>query len=499
MNSQVENEQDYLDSTKESLAKKGQDILIRLTSSLRTAQIFEPNNSTLIRQVSILFTFIQDSLQNEGEAILQLRENTLFFNSVRIKFDFSTYEHFKFFATELKKKEIGALIFDTGLIEEELKAFIVFLANAPEAEDHPFEVFQEQVKIQRMEHIYLEKLHPFERMTNLEEKDVKRLAKKVFFKSITHLKEVFEREKDNKRVHLKTTRRLMQSIINSVISDENFMLGLSNIKNYDEYTLNHSINVCVLAICLGRRLGLEKSELMELGIAAFFHDIGKLEIPIEILNKPGRLTDEEKKIMERHPYLGAEILVGLKEVSHLPVRAMYVALEHHLNADLSGYPHQWKKASINLYSMIVEICDVFDAVTTNRPYRKRHFTRYEALNMMLEKSGRDFEPHLLRIFANMVGIYPVGSLVALDTGEIGIIVETHPDMAYLLRPKVKLITDEAGNKKLGETVDLTEKIPGTQDYKRTITTPLDPHLYNVQVTDYILAETFENGQPSAMT
>ena len=143
MNSQVENEQDYLDSTKESLAKKGQDILIRLTSSLRTAQIFEPNNSTLIRQVSILFTFIQDSLQNEGEAILQLRENTLFFNSVRIKFDFSTYEHFKFFATELKKKEIGALIFDTGLIEEELKAFIVFLANAPEAEDHPFEDLQD--------------------------------------------------------------------------------------------------------------------------------------------------------------------------------------------------------------------------------------------------------------------------------------------------------------------------------------------------------------------
>jgi hypothetical protein len=117
--------------------------------------------------------------------------------------------------------------------------------------------------------------------------------------------------------------------------------------------------------------------------------------------------------------------------------------------------------------------------------------------MMLEKSGVEFEPRLLRIFANMVGIYPIGSLVALDTGEIGIVTETHPDTAFLLRPKVKLITDNSGNKLFGETVGLTEKIPGTRDYKRSIVKPLDPHLYNVQVADYILAEAFEGEQPVA--
>jgi HD-GYP domain-containing protein (c-di-GMP phosphodiesterase class II) len=491
MLSQQEN---YMAVDSSNLAKKGQDILVRLTSSMKTAQIYELNNLTLIKQVNILFMFIQDALQNESEAKLQLRENTLFFNSVRIKYDFATYESFKFLAAEFKKREIGVMSFDPGLIEDELKAFIVFFANTPEAEDHPFEVFQKQLETQKMDHVFLEKLHPFERLSDLEEKDAKKLAQKVFFKSITHLREVFEREKEQKRVHLKTTRRLMQSIVNLIIQDETFMVGLSNIKNYDEYTLNHSINVCVLSMCLGRRLGLDKHELMELGIASFFHDIGKLEIPKEILDKPGRLTKQEREIIERHPHLGAEILVRLKEFSYLPVRALYVALEHHLRLDLSGYPKVWKKNSINLYSQIVEICDFFDAVTTDRPYRKRTFTRYEALSMMLEKSGEEFNPHLLKIFTNMVGVYPIGSLVALDTGEIGIVSEVHSDVSSLLQPKVKLITDSQGNKIDGETVDL--RIPQSEKTgsTRKIIKALNPQKYNIRISDYFVAEV---EQPAA--
>jgi len=496
MFSQVQKKTDFVADDSANLAQKGQDILIRLTSSMRTSQIYEPNNLTLIKQINVLFMFIQDALQNESEAKLQLRENTMFFNSVRIKYDFASYESFKYLSTEFKKREIGVINFDPGLSEDELKAFIAFFANAPDAEDHPFEVFQEQLKTQRMEHVFLEKLHPFERLSDMEEKDAKKLAKKIFFKSITHLREVFEREKEQKKVHLKTTRRLMQSIVSLIIKNETFMVGMSNIKNYDEYTLNHSINVCVLSMCLGRRLGLNKHELMELGIAAFFHDIGKLEIPKEILEKPGRLTDQEREIIETHPHLGAEILVRLKEFSYLPVRALYVALEHHLKTDLSGYPKFWKKNSINLYSQIVEICDFFDAVTTSRPYRKRTFTRHEALNMMLEKSGEEFNPHLFKVFSNMVGVYPIGSLVALNTGELGIVIETHSDVSALLLPKVKLITDSKGNKVDGETVDLKDLKSEINGIQRKIVKPLNPQKYNIQVSDYIL---IEDEQPTAST
>ncbi len=496
MLNQVKTKEEYVNVNNDNLAKKGQDILVRLTSSMKTAQIYEPNNLTLIKQVNVLFMFIQDALQNESEAKLQLRENTLFFNSVRIKYDFATYESFKFLAAEFKKKEIGVMSFDFGLIEEELKAFIVFFANATDVEGNPFEVFQEQLRTEKIKNVLIEKLHSFERLSDLDEKNAKKLAKKAFFKSITHLREVFEREKEQKRIHLKTTRRLMQSIVNLIIQDETFMVGLSNIKNYDEYTLNHSINVCVLSMCLGRRVGLNKQELMELGIASFFHDIGKLDIPNEILNKPGRLTDQERAVIERHPHLGAEILIRIKELSNLPVRALYVALEHHLKTDLSGYPKTWKKNSINLFSQIVEICDFFDAVTTDRPYRKRTFTRHEALSMMLEESGKEFNPYLLKIFTNMVGVYPIGSLVALNTKEIGIVTEAHSDMPSLLLPKVKLITDKQGNKMDGEIVDLRIPQSELKGSTRKILKILNPKDYDIRISDYFIAGFDQPASPN---
>lgn len=266
------------------------------------------------------------------------------------------------------------------------------------------------------------------------------------------------------------------------------MIGLTNIKNYDEYTLNHSTNVCVLAVCFGKRLGLEKKELLDLGVSAFLHDIGKLEVPKKILDKKGKLNKKERKIIEKHTYHGVEKLIGLKEFSFLPVKALYVTLEHHLWANLSGYPKYWKKDHIDLYSKIVKMCDFFDSVTTKRPYRKHILTRDETLNLMLEKSGTEFDPILLKAFANMIGVYAIGTLVALNTRELGIVTETRSEVAYILRPKVRLITDKIGNKIDGEIVNLTEMDSETKEYKRTIVKSLDPHKYDIRVSDYFIAQ-----------
>lgn len=477
-----------INSKGKTLSKIGEEILLRFSSALKTSQIYEPNNLTFLRQINLFFTLVEDALKKEGEVLFQIRESTIFFNTVRVKFDFSNYQSFKFLADELSNKEIGLVSFEPGLSEDELKQFVILLYKAEVKEENAFEDFQAKLMSEGISHVSLEKIHPFEKLTRNQTKQVKRYAKKVFFKSITHLKEVFERERQHKRIQLKTTRRLMQSIVNLMIQDEAFMIGLTNLKNYDEYTLNHSINVCLLAVCLGRRLGLDKKELVDLGISAFFHDIGKLDIPNEILEKPSKLNEKERKVIEKHTFIGAGKLVRLKELSYLPVRALYVALEHHLRSDLSGYPEYWKKDSINLYSRIVEICDFFDAVTTKRPYRQDVFTRNDALSLMLEKSGTEFDPLLLKVFANMVGAYPIGTLVVLDTGEMSIVTETNPDVAFFLRPKVKLITDKSGNRIDGETVDLAEMEPDTNEYKRTIIDSLDPHKYNINVSDYFLAQ-----------
>ncbi|MGB9893704.1 MAG: HD-GYP domain-containing protein, partial [Candidatus Saccharicenans sp.] len=254
------------------------------------------------------------------------------------------------------------------------------------------------------------------------------------------------------------------------------------------YTLNHSVNVSLLAIALGKRLGLSRAELVDLGLAAFFHDLGKIDTPLEILNKPGQLTEDERKIMELHPHQGAEKLVQLREFRRLPISAIHVAMEHHIKEDFSGYPRYRIKQDINLYSRIVKVCDFFDAITTKRVYRKKTFTRAEALSLMLENIGTEFNPVILKTFVQMMGIFPVGSIVLLNTGEIGLVVENNQETKFMLRPKVKIIVDAQGNKIDGEVIDLTEVDPATRKYKRTIVKEINPEDYDLKVADYFLAE-----------
>ncbi len=471
-----------------ALSKTIDDIFIRFSAALRTAQIYEPNNQTFIGHTQSLFSLLENILSQEGSALFQFQENTLFFNNNRIKFDLISYNNFKFLAQEFMEKDIGTVGFEPGLSDRELSEFIVLLANPPEEKEDSFEDVSTPLKSKGIYHIFIERIHPYDAAARLKAEKVKTAAKKVFFKSMNHLKESFERNEENQKLQLRKTRRLIQAIVNLISRDESFMIGMTNIKNYDEYTVNHSTNVAVLSLCFGRRLGLEKEELTELGLSAFFHDVGKLDIPKEILDKKDKLSEEERKIMEKHTFQGVEKLLSLKESSYLPVKTLYVALEHHLWSNLSGYPKYWKRNKINLFSKIVKICDFFDSVTTERPYRDYVLTRDQALSLMLEKSGTEFDPVLLKVFASMVGVYPIGSLVALNTEELGIVVEANPEIALMLRPKVKLITDKNGKKIDGEIIDLTEMDPTKGEYIRSIVKSLDPRQYNVQAADYFLAQ-----------
>ncbi|NOR52816.1 MAG: HD domain-containing protein [Candidatus Aminicenantes bacterium] len=484
----MEERKNHIDPARKALLKTAEELFVRFSSALKTAQIYAPNNLAFVKQISPLFTMLQNILNDWGQAQFHFRENTLFFNTIRVKFDFLSFHKFKLLAEIFREREIGLLGFASGLDNDEFNRFVILLANSKTNGENPFEDFKAKIESDGLNHIFLEKLHPFERAASKKPEQVKQAAKKVFIKSIVHLKDVFNKEPEEKMPRLRTSRRLIQSIVNIINQDEAFMIGLTNMKNFDDYIVYHSANVSILSVCFGRRLGLDRKELIDLGISSFFHDIGKLGVPKEIIDKKEKLNDEEKKIMQRHTYHGAGKLVCLKDVSYLPVKAIYVALEHHLWANLSGYPKYWKRDTISLFSKIVKICDFFDAITTKRPYREYVLNRDEALSLMIEKSGEEFDPVLLKIFANMVGVYPIGTLVALNTGELSIVTETNPEVAFILRPKVKLITDEIGNKIDGEIVDLTERDPETEEYKRSIIKSLEPEKYDIKPSDYFLAQ-----------
>jgi len=456
-------------------------ILSHLKMAFKVSKIYDPTNQIVQAQTRILFSLLGTVLRQEGEVSFLLRQSTLFFNGSKVRFAFNNYDLFRFLAGEMKRRGIGLVNFLPELTEDEIKSFFSLLARKPSRLETSFEEFTQGLTQRKILHIYVEPPSPYDAFQGGE-----REAIRVFFLGISHLKELFEKFKRGEALPINITRRLMHSLFSHIVNDEAFALGLTNIKNFDDYTLNHSMNVCILSIALGRRLGLDKNELADLGIAAFFHDYGKMEIPKEILDKPGKLEKEERELVETHPQLGAEKLLRLKESSALPVGAINVAMEHHIKEDLNGYPLYQKKKNIALYSKIVKVCDVFDALTTQRPYRAHTYTRDEALAVMVVDSGVGFDPIILKVFVQMMGLYPVGSLVQLDTRELGIVFEPNPEPSLSNRPKVRLITDPIGKKIGGEVVDLNEVDPETKRPRRTILRSLDPAKYDIRVADYFL-------------
>jgi HD-GYP domain-containing protein (c-di-GMP phosphodiesterase class II) len=471
------------DQEKELTQKEAADILTRLQVVLKISKVYETNNRIVVDQLEQFFGILHDAIGREGEIVLRLRQNALYMKGVRVKFDYSNYHVYKYLQNELSSKELAAIEFCPGLTQEEIQRFVAILNRRDLDAKTAYDKILHALDVEQIDHITIEKSAPGEPQQSREKSAIR-----LYFSGIYLLKEVFERQKTTGTFNLNLAKRWMQSIFNHIVDDESFIYGLTNIKNFDEYTLNHSINVCILAIALGRRLGLTREELSDLGVSSFLHDLGKLDIPKEILEKPAQLDAAERAIIENHVHIGAEKLIQLKSTRRIPIRAVQVALEHHLKADLSGYPRYFKKRSTNLFSKIVKIVDYFDALTTKRVYRTKVFTRDDALSLMQEKSGEEFDPLILKVFISMIGAYPIGSLVALDSGELGIVFEANPHPAFHLRPKVKIIADADGNKVDGELIDLTEIAPETRKFRWTITKSLEADKYGIQPADYFLAK-----------
>jgi HD-GYP domain-containing protein (c-di-GMP phosphodiesterase class II) len=447
----------------------------------KASKIYEPSNQIIQGQTRILFSLAEAILQAEGEASLLLRQSTLFFNGTKVRFAFNNYDLFRFLNDEMGKRGVGLLSFMPGLVEDELRMFLAILAQKLPRPEITAAEFASTLTQNKILHVYVEPPYLYDEFIGNE-----REAVKLFFLGISHLKDLFEKFKKGETLPINVTRRLMHSLFNHIVSNEAFTLGLTTIKNFDDYTLNHSLNVCVLSIALGRRLGLDKNELTDLGISAFFHDYGKMEIPKEILDKPGKLEQSERALVETHPQLGAEKLLRLKEKSAVPVGAINVAMEHHIKEDLNGYPLYQKKKNISFFSKIVKVCDVFDALTTQRPYRDHTYTREEALEIIIGDPGAGFDPIILKVFAQMLGLHPVGSLVLLDTKELAVVFESNAETALVTRPKARLITDPSGLKIGGDIVDLAEQDPETHAFRRTIVKSLNPLTYDIRVSDYFL-------------
>jgi len=455
------------------------EVLLNVHALLKLTKFYSSNNAVVQDQLAHFMAIAEPHFQREGEIEIGIHQMSIFVNQTRVKFDFSNYHILKALHAQFNAHGLGSITFREGLTAQEMSSFVVLLSKHEAKGIDSFEPLRKDFAGLPFPHISIEKTKEPVSMSG-------RTAARMYYIGINHLKGIFAEKRPI--IHFNLTKRWVQSMIVHLSLEESYLVGLTTIKNFDDYTLNHSVNVCVLALALGRRLGLNRHELSELGAGALFHDLGKLDIPNEILDKPGALSADERAIMETHSHRGAERLVDLAIHHGIPSAAIQIALEHHEKHDLSGYPLFVKKGTIGLYSKIVKVVDYFDALTTKRNYRKKTFSSEEALKIMSEKSGIEFDPVILKAFSQMVGAYPIGSLVFLSTGEMGIVFEANEDPAFSFRPKVKLITDLDGNMIDGPVADMVETDPQTGKYARTIINTLDPEKYGIDVTQYFLAQ-----------
>ena len=264
------------------------------------------------------------------------------------------------------------------------------------------------------------------------QKDLK-VARKVHTRTRTYIDQALEDVRLGQAINTDAAKELVTEVANSITHSSHAMLWLTNMKSRDEYTSIHCMNVCILAVSFGRSLGMQKAELEVLGLGGLLHDLGKMRVPLEILNKPGKLTFEEFEIMKTHPMEGYNML---KEQSDLPPDVLDIVKHHHERINGKGYPSQLNGDDINKMTRIVAIVDVYDAITSDRCYHDG-MSPYEALKNMYDWAKKDFGKEMIEQFIKCLGIYPIGCVVELNLGHVGIVVSASDKTK--LRPIVMLV------------------------------------------------------------
>jgi HD-GYP domain-containing protein (c-di-GMP phosphodiesterase class II) len=288
-------------------------------------------------------------------------------------------------------------------------------------------------------------------------------AAKICLQSKKAVISMFQEARMGKAIDVGGAQLMVEEITDSVSRNPSALISLARLKTTDDYTYMHSVAVCAMMVALGKQLGLDEPQTRLAGLAGLMHDLGKAAMPMEVLNKPGKLTDAEFAIIKSHPEEGHRMLLTGTGVDPA---VLDVCLHHHEKTDGSGYPKGLKGAEISLFAKMGAVCDVYDAITSNRPY-KAGWDPAESLRRMAEWANGHFDPQVFQAFVKSLGIYPIGSLVRLSSGRLGVVVEQAGKS--LTMPCVKVFFSTKSNMRIvPEIIDLSrkdalEKIVGRED------------------------------------
>jgi HD-GYP domain-containing protein (c-di-GMP phosphodiesterase class II) len=467
------------------LQEQGRKVLSSFYAALRALKLYPLENVAVQQSLDDLHDLLSELLSEEGGVELRVVGDFFFLNEVRLRLDLSNYSTFGSFARSLAAHGIGAMEILAGVERGEWAPFLSLMLRPPEEPD-PYLAFQDRLGGAPILHIQVSPETEVQEPDTGEEEALY-AAKRTYAQSVRVAAEALTDVRMGKAVNIRKVKRTVQGIVDQVLSNEPSMITMTTLRDYDEYTYTHCVNVCIFSVVIGQRLGLTRLQLYELGLGALFHDVGKSRIDVSIINKPGGLTDEEWFHLKQHPTEGLLALFELHGFPDVPYRQMLMAYEHHMRLDFSGYPKNRRSREPGLFSRIVAVADAFDAGTSVRSYQYEPWPPDAVLKEMRDNPKRGFDPLLVKALINATGVYPIGTLVILDTLEMAVVSGVSKDPERLHQPMVKVISDPLGVPyPEPKPLDLSETHPGTGEPVRTIIKTTDPQKYGINVSDYLL-------------
>ena len=442
-------------------AQLAEELLRRLAAALRSGQLYSRGHPIIARNLEALSTALQLLHALNPTVVIGLIGDEVVVDDTPI----AKADAIVPLIRRLQQSGVERIAINRGVTREEITAFLdVVTALEPRGTDGkpaPMPEFP-HIRVGRM---------TVDQAVKGELADMA-AVRQLYSDAVSSAMSVWDSASTEGKPDATVARTMVDGLAEAVAENRTALLALTTLKNYDNYTFTHMVNVSILTMGQARALGIDGPLLREFGLAALMHDMGKVRTPLEILNKPDKLTDAEFTIMKRHTVEGAEIL---RKTPDIPALAPVVAFEHHLRLDGTGYPNGVTRPTLNVGTMLCSIADVYDAMRSQRAYQQA-FPSDRIIEVMKRNDGKQFDQHLVRRFVQLIGIYPVGNMVRLNTGEVAVVLKVNA--ADTLRPQVRVLFDAEG-KRLALTYDLNLWDPTDPDRPASIVASLDPANYEV--------------------
>ncbi len=469
----------------------GRALLIAIHGAQRALRLYPLENAAVQRALDELVAHAVSLARLEGVVEIRLTGDVIFINQTRLRLGLDNFAAFSGFVGMLRGCGVGVLQVEDGAARREWQAFLSAIGSLPTELDPDERLEELRRGMQRADITHITVGPAGDGSGGGGDSaggdDGLERAKRTYAHGVQVAREVVQGVRMGRMPNTRRIKRAIQVIVDQVMENELSITGLTTLRDYDEYTFTHSVNVCIFAVALGKRLGFDRLQLYDLGLAALLHDIGKARLEHALLHKVGALDETEWRTMQTHPWLGTLSLFRLREGEELPYRAILAAHEHHMKIDLTGYPRPIRPRRLGLFTRLVSVADGYDAATTRRVYQTEPLEPDEVLKEMWFNPGRGYDPTLVKALINLLGVYPVGTCVILDTFEVGVVAGAGPDPEQLHRPLVRIAVDGNGLRvpPPGELADLS--VPGADgNYPRTIVKVTSPERYGLVVGDYFV-------------